>query len=82
MYIQSLLFLFHAVQEVMGFGSLQTLFYYLKLPPLHIIPCWPGCPHAIHPSGFPLVTLLVKVATQASVSGGDLLAMGPTLIVW
>jgi hypothetical protein len=31
------------VQEGVGLNRLQTLFYYLKLPPLHIIPCWPDC---------------------------------------
>jgi hypothetical protein len=37
------LLLFHVVQEGVGFNILQTLSYYLKLPPLHIIPCWPDC---------------------------------------
>jgi hypothetical protein len=40
---RSPLFLFAVVQEWVGFDRLQTLFYYLKLPPGHIIPCSPDC---------------------------------------
>jgi hypothetical protein len=36
---RSPLLLSHVVQEGVGFDRLQTLFYYLKLLPLHIIPC-------------------------------------------
>jgi hypothetical protein len=42
---RSPLLLFGVVQEVVGFDRLQTLFYYLKLPPLSARVAsvlWPG----------------------------------------
>jgi hypothetical protein len=38
---RSPLLLSGVVQEGVGFDILQTLSYYLKLLPRHIIPCWP-----------------------------------------
>jgi hypothetical protein len=51
---RSPLLMFHVVQEGVGFDRLQTLFYYLKLPPLHIIPCWPDCHPCYRPEWPPL----------------------------
>jgi hypothetical protein len=51
---RSPLLLFHVVQEGVGFDRLQTLFYYLKLPPQHIIPCCPDCLPCSRPEWPPL----------------------------
>jgi hypothetical protein len=67
---------------VVGFDSLQALFYYLKLPPCTSFFVGLTATHVVKPSGFPIVALLGKVATQTCVSVGDLVPVCPTVIVW
>jgi hypothetical protein len=38
--------------------------------------------HVVRPSGFPIVTMLGKVATQTTVSVGDFITMGLTIFFW
>jgi hypothetical protein len=56
------LLLFHVVQEGVGFDRLQKLIYYLKFPPLHIIPCWLIASHVVGPSGLRFVARIAGVA--------------------
>jgi hypothetical protein len=72
--------MFHVVQEGVGFDRLQTLFCYLKLPPLHIIPCWPDCLPSCRPELPPLCGRVWGVSSKTCVRLTDLVAMSATVI--
>jgi hypothetical protein len=60
---RSPILMFGVVQEGVGFDRLQTFYYYLKLPPRHIIPCWPDYLPCLQPE---LPLFCGQVASGAS----------------
>jgi hypothetical protein len=72
----------HDVLEVLGYENLQTVLYYLKMSPLHIILCLLGFPHVVCLSGFTLVPLLRIIVADACVAIGHLVPMSPAIIFW
>jgi hypothetical protein len=78
---RSPILLFDVVQEGVGFDILQTLFYYLKLPPDTSFLVGLTTSHVVSPSGFRFVFRVASVASKYCVSLANLVAMSPALIV-
>jgi hypothetical protein len=74
------LLLCHVIQEGVGFDRLQTLFYYLKLPPDTSFLVGLTASHVVSPSGLRFVARVASVASEACVSLAKLVAMSPTVI--
>jgi hypothetical protein len=70
----------YVVQEGVGFDRLQTLIYYLKLPPLNIFSVGVTASHVISPSGLHFVARIMGVASKACMSLAHILAMSPTVV--
>jgi hypothetical protein len=80
-YNQSPLLLFGAVQEGVGFDRLQTLFYYLKLPPDTPFLVCLTTSHVVSPSCLRFVARVVSGAGEDFVSPAHFVAMSPAVIV-
>jgi hypothetical protein len=79
---RSPLLLFGVVQEGVGFNRLQTLFYYLKLPPDTSFLVGLTTSHVFSPSCLRFVARVVSVAGEACVSLAHLVAMSPAVIIF
>jgi hypothetical protein len=77
---RSPILLFHVVQEGVGFDRLQTLFYYLKLPPDTSLLVGLTASHVLSPSGLRFVARIAGVASKDFVSLAHLVAMSPTVV--
>jgi hypothetical protein len=77
---RSPLWLFNVVQEGVGFDRIQTLFYYLKLPPDTSFLVGLTASHVLIPSCLRFVVMIAGVASKACVSLAHIIAMSPTVV--
>jgi hypothetical protein len=77
---RSPLLLFGVFQEGLVFDRLQTLFYYLKLPPDTSFRVGLTTSHVSSPSGFSFMVGAESVTSEACVSLANLVAMSPSVI--
>jgi hypothetical protein len=74
------LLLIHVFQEGVGLDILQTLFYYLKLPPDISFLVGLTASHVLCPSGLRFVAGFGGVSSKACMRLANLVAMSPTVI--